>query len=481
MENDKHIKCSSKIHQELNATSYCQDCRLYLCEICQKNHQELYNHNHININENQTEIFTGICKEKNHINNLDFFCKTHNKLCCLACISIINKNGFGQHKYCDICIIEEVQEEKKAKFKENIKELENLSNSLTQSINQLKNTLDEINDKKEEMKIQIQKIFTKIRNELNNREEALLKKIDEKFDNSFIKEQNLRQYEKLPKQIQKLLDEINLVNKEWKIENLNYYLNCCSNIETNIAKIKDENESLQKWNNAKIYKIDYKPKDFQIKEILENIKLIGDVYYEFEFEPSKNKINDMPEYVLSGEKENIITKLSPQNWMRILSKNFFENNKEYNYKIKIVKSKSRQIMVGIAQIIPEYLNKDLIYNLIIINKNISTNSALKKRSLKYYLNKKEDKFDFIFNYGWYFDLNTSSLFSDYPQNYRNESIKCKVEDEIKININMRNGTYNLYTNDEKKKVLYDNIPLDKPISLSVLLYDEEDSIEIISF
>jgi len=359
MENDKHIKCSSKIHQELNATSYCQDCRLYLCEICQKNHQELYNYNHININENQTEIFTGICKEKNHINNLDFFCKTHNKLCCIACISIINKNGYGQHKYCDICIIEEVQEEKKAKFKENIKELENLSNSLTQSINQLKNTLDEINDKKEEMKIQIQKIFTKIRNELNNREEALLKKIDEKFDNSFIKEQNLRQYEKLPKQIQKLLDEINLVNKEWKIENLNYYLNCCSNIETNIEKIKDEYESLQKWNIEKIYKIDYRPKDYHISEILENIKSIGDVYYEFEFEPCKNKINDMPEYVLCGEKENIITKLSPQNWIRILSKNILENNKEYNYRIKIVKSKSRTIMVGIAQIIPEYMNKDI--------------------------------------------------------------------------------------------------------------------------
>ena len=326
------------------------------------------------------------------------------------------------------------------------------------------------------MKIEIQKLFTKIRNELNNREEDLLKKIDDKFDNSFIKEENIRQYEKLPKQIQKLLDEINLVNKEWKIENLNYYLNCCSNIETNIAKIKDENESLQKWNTAKIYKIDYRPKDYQIPEILENIKSIGDVYYEFEFEPSKNKINDMPEYILSGEKENIITKLSPQNWIRILSKNNFENNKEYNYKIKIVKSKSRQIMVGIAQIIPEYINKDIMYN----NKNIYANSFFRKRSLMYYLNKKEDKFDFIFNYGWYFDLNTSSLFSDYPQNYRNNAINYKVKDEIKININMRNRTFYLYTNDENKIILYNNIPSDKPISLSVLLYDEEDSIEIIS-
>ena len=45
----------------------------------------------------------------------------------------------------------------------------------------------------------------------DNREENLLKKIDEKFDNSFIKEENIRQYEKLPKQIQKLLDEIKII------------------------------------------------------------------------------------------------------------------------------------------------------------------------------------------------------------------------------------------------------------------------------
>ena len=481
MENNAHIKCASKKHQELNATSYCQDCRLYMCEKCLQIHQDLYNHSQININENQTEIFTGICKEKNHINNLDFFCKTHNKLCCLACISNINKNGYGQHKNCDICIIEDIQEEKKAKFKENIKEFENLSNSVTQSIiNQLKKTYDEINNKKEEMKIVIQKLFTKLRNELNIREENLLKKIDEKFDNSFIKEENIRQYEKLPKQIQKLLDEINLVNKEWKVENLNYYLNCCSNIETNINKIKDENESLQKWNNAKIYKIDYSPKEEQINEILEKIKSLGDIYYEFEFVKCKNNINEAPEYAISGEKGNIITKLSKQNWTRILSKNVFENNKEYNYKIKIIKSKSKQIMIGIAQIATEYINKEFIY--IIKKKSEDANSILRKNYLSYYLFQKLDKFELPLNYGWYFLVKNSSLFADSPYNYRNNSIKYKVGDEFNISINMQNGTYNLYQNDNDNKiVLYNKIPLDKPMTLSVLLYDEEDSIEIIPF
>ena len=113
------------------------------------------------------------------------------------------------------------------------------------------------------MKIQIQKIFTKIRTEINNREDQLLSKIDKKFDNSFIKEVNIKQYEKLPKQIQKLLEEINSVDKEWDIKNLNYSLNCCSNIETNIDKIKEENKSLQNWVASKIYTIDYNPKEMK--------------------------------------------------------------------------------------------------------------------------------------------------------------------------------------------------------------------------
>ena len=297
-----HIKCSSKIHQELNANSYCKECRLYMCEKCLKIHLELYNHNHININENQNDVFTGICKENDHLYYLDFFCKTHNKLCCLACVSKVNKKGYGQHKDCDICIIEDIKEEKRLKFKENIKEFENLSNSVNASINQLKNTFEEINKKKEEMKIKIQKIFTKLRNELNNKEDQLLIKIDEKFNNSFIQEDNVKKFEKLPKQINKLLEEIKLIDKEWDIENLNYFLNCCSNIELNINNIKKDNEALQKCISSKIYNIDYSPKDYELNSILEKIKTLRNIYYEFEFENYQKKLNEEPEYIISGEK-----------------------------------------------------------------------------------------------------------------------------------------------------------------------------------
>ena len=58
---------------------------------------------------------------------------------------------------------------KKKKLKENVKLLEEISNTFQDSINKLKTIYEKINEDKEELKIKIQKIFTKIRNELNNR------------------------------------------------------------------------------------------------------------------------------------------------------------------------------------------------------------------------------------------------------------------------------------------------------------------------
>ena len=471
-----HIKCSSKIHQDLNAICYCQECRLYMCEKCQNIHAELYNHSQINIKENQLEIFTGICKEENHINYLDFFCKTHNKLCCLACVSKINKKGYGQHKDCDICIIEEIKEEKKLKFNENIKEFENLSNNINESINRLKNIFDEINNKKEEMKIQIQKIFTKIRSELNDREDFILKKIDKKFENSFIKEENIKKYEKLPKQIKKVLDEINSINIEWDIEKLNFFLNSCENIENNINNIKKENEDLQNLNKFKILNINYNLKNLELDNILEKIKTLGNAYYEYEFEPCENK--DMGEYLLSGENENIVTKIAKQNWIRILSKNILNEQKEYNFKIRIVKSKAKQIMIGIAQIYKIILNKDTTNQLI---KSINdAYGRLRKSFLICHLFKRGDKFDLITNLGWYFSVNNSSLFSDAPHNFRAKGININnIQEEIKMNINIKDRTMSLLDDNNNKKILYDKIPVDIPLCPSVLLFDEEDSIEIL--
>ena len=113
-------------------------CDVFMCNKCLNQHEFLKNHHKYNINKNFDELFIGICKEKNHRNELEYFCKDHNQLCCAACISKINEKGDGQHKDCEIYTIEKIKEEKKKKLKENKKYLENLLNKLNESVKSLK-------------------------------------------------------------------------------------------------------------------------------------------------------------------------------------------------------------------------------------------------------------------------------------------------------------------------------------------------------
>ena len=129
MENQK--KCSNKKHSEINALNYCTECKLYLCNKCSNNHSDLHdNHLTYNLDENTEEIFKDICNEPSHKNKLEFYCKNHNKLCCAACLSKIKGEGNGQHYNCNVCIIKEINDEKKNKLKENIKILKDFSEKI---------------------------------------------------------------------------------------------------------------------------------------------------------------------------------------------------------------------------------------------------------------------------------------------------------------------------------------------------------------
>ena len=146
------IYCSSKNHNGIIGISFCQECRIYMCDKCNKIHEELYNHHQLNLNEDFRDIFTGFCKEKNHPIQLEYFCKTHNLLCCAACIAKIQKKGNGQHIDWDICIIEEIKEINKNKLNNEIELLENLSKNVETSINELKKIYIDMNENKEKMK-----------------------------------------------------------------------------------------------------------------------------------------------------------------------------------------------------------------------------------------------------------------------------------------------------------------------------------------
>ena len=134
-------KCSLKLHKESEAVSFCYECKINMCNKCEKHHSELFIDHHqykLDKDKDINEIFTGICKEKNHPYELKYFCKTHNKLCCAECITKFKGKEHGQHNNCTVCSIEDIKNEKMNKLNENIKSLENLSANLQESIKELK-------------------------------------------------------------------------------------------------------------------------------------------------------------------------------------------------------------------------------------------------------------------------------------------------------------------------------------------------------
>ena len=138
-------KCSSNRHSEIDAISYCQDCKKYFCNKCQNYHSEiLEDHRLINLNK-LNEVFIDKCKEDNHNDKLEFFCKEHNTLCCIACTSKIKKEGiYGQHHDCNVCFIKDIKDEKRNKLKQNMNNLEELYKQIDKSIEELKRIFEEI-------------------------------------------------------------------------------------------------------------------------------------------------------------------------------------------------------------------------------------------------------------------------------------------------------------------------------------------------
>ena len=69
---DKKKKCSNEEHKDIEAISYCQDCKIYICNKCSNHHQGLFKNHHI-YNLDNKEIFIDECKEKKHLQRLEFY------------------------------------------------------------------------------------------------------------------------------------------------------------------------------------------------------------------------------------------------------------------------------------------------------------------------------------------------------------------------------------------------------------------------
>ena len=444
MENQKK-KCSLKKHSEIDAINYCQECKVYLCNKCNNHHSELFETHHIySSNKNINVIFTGFCKEKGHDNiELKYFCKNHNKLCCGNCISKIKDELNGYHKDCNVCLIKEIKDVKKNILIKNIKYLEEMNNKFEQLINDLDILLEKINLDKENLKLEIQNVFTKIKNILNEREDELLLEVDKQFNNLFFNEDLIKDTKKLPDNIKISLEKGKNLDKDWKENELNLFINDCLEIENSVKDINIINENIQKNRKNKYIKIKFIYDEDEINKIKKFGKLL---YNKFSFKKCPININDQRKYIISGEKMNILTKTGKDGcWMGAICENKFEKSKEYKWKIKILKSTQYKfIMVGVAPI-------DFDINL--------------------------SQFD---NCGWYFYCCNSQLYSGPPHNYSGKYTNLKkVNDEIVIVMNMNKRTLKFIINNEDKGESYTDIPIDKPLFPAVFLYNINDSIEIL--
>jgi len=147
---------------------------------------------------------------------------------------------------------------------------------------------------------------------------------------------------------------------------------------------------------------------------------------------------------LSGENNNIVTKTGANNWMGTICENELDKSiEEHKWKIKILKSQNKYIMVGVAPI-----DFDI---------NKSNHSTC----------------------GFYLYCANSNLYSGPPFIYTNKQTNLsKVNDEVIVIMNMKKRTLKFIINNEDKGDSYTNIPIDKPLFPAVLLFCQNDSVEI---
>ena len=272
-------KCASINHKEIDAISFCGECKLYFCNKCDKFHSEIFqNHNIIKLEKGKDigELFTGFCKEKNHKVELKYFCKKHNELCCAECITKLKGKENGQHSDCDIYFIEDIEKDKRNKLKKNIKCLEDISTNLEMKINEIKAIYEKIEKNKEESKENIQKIFTKLRNSLNNREDEILLEIDDKYNKLYFNIDIIRECDKLSNKIKISLEKGKEIENNWDNNKLKILIFNCINIEKNIKEINLLNKNIEKISDLDI-NFKFNLEESKVNKLLDSIKIFGKI------------------------------------------------------------------------------------------------------------------------------------------------------------------------------------------------------------
>ena len=261
-------KCSLKEHADIYVNIYCTKCEKFICDKCEAGHSKSFeNHEIIILNEANENSSNEYCKEeKHHCFQLNYFCKTHNQLCCAACIAKIKGEEKGQHVNCLIWGVNAIKEEKKSKIRESIKSLEELSSKYNDSYNDIKKIFEQINEKKGKLKSKIQDIFTILKDALNNREDELLLNVDKEYDNLLCKDN----FETIPDRINSYLEKCKNIDD---FDNDIYKLiSECSEIESGVNIIKTNMNNIYESKNTEFKFI---PEENELNEFIDSIQNFG--------------------------------------------------------------------------------------------------------------------------------------------------------------------------------------------------------------
>ena len=429
------IKCYNQDHSNIEAIYYCFECKIYMCKKCQNFHSKLCHHHHeYSLEKNISEIFTGFCKEENHSDKLEYYCKSHNELCCSGCIAKIKRKDKGQHSDCEICLIEDIKENKENTLKENISNLEKLSEELEKLINELKIVFEKISKDKEELKLNIQKIFTKIRNSINNREDEILLNVDTLFDNVYMKEKDMNDIDKYPNKIKNLLKQGKNTIDQWKNNNeneLSSLINDCINIEKNLININNIEQNLKKCKNEMSSIIEFNPSEGnELNNFISNISDFGKLYKkskEVNIEKNKEIEQKIKEpFILDFEIKSDIQSL---NKFSIQLKNF--TSEEYNnYYPNNVNFKDNEIVfsfqIKTTKKYIEEIIKNKNYYEDICDKLLKCNLSLRKRENILFVdlkNKEENKGILSLINAYEYILNRNEISMKFQNNLEFEKFK----------------------------------------------------------
>ena len=125
--------------------------------------------------------------------------------------------------------------------------------------------------------VEVQKIFTKIRCEINEREDKLLSEIEKQYNELYFKEEMIKRSEKLPKKMNSSLEKGKIVNNEWDNDDkLNYIIFNCVNIENNIKEINEINDCIKKYK-ATNSRIKFLPEEEEFNRYLDIIESFGEI------------------------------------------------------------------------------------------------------------------------------------------------------------------------------------------------------------